>query len=525
MILTRAELLSYTGSLKTITQLARAELTDDLAKIVSSTTDADAIHAALDTLTPALIQKYGKAAGSASTQLWNYIYEHDTGAYGNAVVYMNTYEEYAKAMAIDSNYAFSEGDDTDTDKATSFVADTMIHNILGSARSTMTQNSVYSAAHGTTTKYARVPQGAYTCAFCLMLASRGFVYASEESAGEFDQYHKECVLGDTMVSGPELKLALRRQYEGTVIDITTATGRKLSVTPNHPILTGSGWKSAGDVCVGDYLVCADGLHGEETGVPDDEKAEVRISDLFERPHVAVSSARGSMPTSAEYLDSKTSNKDVDVVGSDRILPGVLNSAFVKPPKHSPLRRTWRLLAAVSKSLNGSRPCDQLRARPLGPSYGFVGSSGLGKSLGVTHLGRSHESSGRTTTGFDAMLQQNTADYASSDMESVGDRKFAGPADIFVDNPGLCFDAVDSIVKRNFSGQVYNLHTTGHWFSANGIITHNCDCMVVPSFSDDSAVEGYNPDELYAMYHSARENASSTSTTDILHEMRAQYGVK
>lgn len=192
MILTRAELLSYTGSLKTITQLARAELTDDLAEIVSSTTDADAIHAALDTLTPALIQKYGQAAGSASTQLWNYIYEHDTGAYGNAVVYMNTYTEYAKAMAIDSNYAFSDGDDTDTDKATSFVADTMIHNILGSARSTMTQNSVYAAAHGTTTKYARVPQGAYTCAFCLMLASRGFVYASEESAGEFDTFHRCC---------------------------------------------------------------------------------------------------------------------------------------------------------------------------------------------------------------------------------------------------------------------------------------------------------------------------------------------
>lgn len=124
-----------------------------------------------------------------------------------------------------------------------------------------------------------------------------------------------------------------------------------------------------------------------------------------------------------------------------------------------------------------------------------------------------------------MLQQNAADYVSADIEGVGDCKLASSADIFVDNPGLCFDAVDSTVKRNFSGQVYNLHTTGHWFSANGIITHNCDCMVVPSFSDDSAVEGYNPDELYAMYHSARENASSTSMTDVLHEMRAQYGVK
>jgi hypothetical protein len=40
--------------------------------------------------------------------------------------------------------------------------------------------------------FARVPSGATTCPFCLMLASRGFVYLSKESAGEFDQYHRHC---------------------------------------------------------------------------------------------------------------------------------------------------------------------------------------------------------------------------------------------------------------------------------------------------------------------------------------------
>lgn len=40
--------------------------------------------------------------------------------------------------------------------------------------------------------FARVPVGATTCDFCIMLASRGFDYLSEESAGEFDQYHPNC---------------------------------------------------------------------------------------------------------------------------------------------------------------------------------------------------------------------------------------------------------------------------------------------------------------------------------------------
>jgi len=47
-----------------------------------------------------------------------------------------------------------------------------------------------SRTHGVT--FARVPQGATTCSFCMMLASRGFVYLTEESAGEFDKFHRHC---------------------------------------------------------------------------------------------------------------------------------------------------------------------------------------------------------------------------------------------------------------------------------------------------------------------------------------------
>lgn len=40
-------------------------------------------------------------------------------------------------------------------------------------------------------RYARVPQGP-SCGFCIMLASRGFVYLSEETAGAFNQWHNNC---------------------------------------------------------------------------------------------------------------------------------------------------------------------------------------------------------------------------------------------------------------------------------------------------------------------------------------------
>ena len=40
-------------------------------------------------------------------------------------------------------------------------------------------------------RFARVPNGP-SCGFCIMLASRGFVYASAETAGEFKKYHDSC---------------------------------------------------------------------------------------------------------------------------------------------------------------------------------------------------------------------------------------------------------------------------------------------------------------------------------------------
>lgn len=41
-------------------------------------------------------------------------------------------------------------------------------------------------------KYARVPTGTETCKFCIMLASRGFVYHSEKTAGGDGHYHSNC---------------------------------------------------------------------------------------------------------------------------------------------------------------------------------------------------------------------------------------------------------------------------------------------------------------------------------------------
>lgn len=71
------------------------------------------------------------------------------------------------------------------DDAQQFIGD-----MISAALRSQTQRSI--RRDPTNPRWARVPQGK-SCAFCTMLASRGFAYTSEEAAGgEGNKYHDDC---------------------------------------------------------------------------------------------------------------------------------------------------------------------------------------------------------------------------------------------------------------------------------------------------------------------------------------------
>lgn len=61
---------------------------------------------------------------------------------------------------------------------------------MKSVNKTVLKNAKRDKAKGV--MFARVTSGLNTCAFCLMLASRGAVYQTRKSAGEFDHWHRHC---------------------------------------------------------------------------------------------------------------------------------------------------------------------------------------------------------------------------------------------------------------------------------------------------------------------------------------------
>jgi hypothetical protein len=46
--------------------------------------------------------------------------------------------------------------------------------------------------------------------------------------------------------------------------------------------------------------------------------------------------------------------------------------------------------------------------------------------------------------------------------------------------------IDSLVFSEFEGHVYNLETKDGFYLANGLISHNCRCQLVPKIKDDWA---------------------------------------
>src|ERR1700685_2149530 len=65
----------------------------------------------------------------------------------------------------------------------------------------------------------------------------------------------DCVVGETLVDSPsEIQRAYGRPYSGQLVTITTASGKKLTGTPNHPILTDRGWIGLGLLSEGGYVL-------------------------------------------------------------------------------------------------------------------------------------------------------------------------------------------------------------------------------------------------------------------------------
>ncbi|QAB17124.1 hypothetical protein Leucomu_03585 [Leucobacter muris] len=177
--------MSAIGKLSRSQQSAARMAKDQLTKFwgLYGNLPAEELRDALLTFVPALGERYGDLAAAAAADWYEETVLAATGKPGAAVLAEVESDALVEAVrwAADDLY---HGDPVDTWRK---LEKSLQRHVKNASRGTVQRSATRSGV-----AFARVPSGARTCAFCEMLASRGFVYGSAELAGSIHRYHDEC---------------------------------------------------------------------------------------------------------------------------------------------------------------------------------------------------------------------------------------------------------------------------------------------------------------------------------------------
>lgn len=214
MQLSRTRFNQYVRALSNTSTLAQNELWQLLQNV-----NPDSPYDARDFLllaVPTITNKYGNISALVASEYYDEIRSLAKTPYP----YTSTLAETVSIEQVESSvrYASRHLFNGNKQAAMDYLNGVIDKYVKQPARDTIALNSSRDPAKP---KFARVPTGSKTCAWCLMLAGRGFVYSSAKSAGKLGQYHKACdcqpvpSFGDDRLKGYDPK-ALEEMYEKAI---------------------------------------------------------------------------------------------------------------------------------------------------------------------------------------------------------------------------------------------------------------------------------------------------------------------
>lgn len=367
---------------------------------------------------------------------------------------------------------------------------------------------------------------------CDDAADAGVVGIDEEFVDGIDAppAHPNCCLPGTVVA-PAGRIAAHfaRSYKGEVVDIGTARSR-LSVTPNHPVLTRRGWVAAGALEIGDRILeCLDPAAALAAVDPDNDDVPTRIEEVARALLMAGGVASRSMPSTAEaFHGDGMSDGEVDVVWAASALELDRETGLLKKRVHSLLGFGHRGRRAFPVEC---RPAE-LVERDRAPANSVMGSgdarqsdlrrqSGVDEKMALAAVANSQvvaleDVPERRAVAADALgkidgrLAGHVACVNGGDIglleAAPSGVDIAGAAnlnsllgqksldDLVRDGqlPGQGADRLAGLVtsaeitqltRRHFEGTVHNVSTRYGWYFADGIAVHNCVCDILPVLDD------------------------------------------
>ncbi|WIE65947.1 hypothetical protein DEI99_005255 [Curtobacterium sp. MCLR17_036] len=180
---TRADVDTLRDAGQGVVTLARRDLQSFWSSL--DLTRPEAARDELLEFVPQLVREYGDVAATVAAEWYEQVRYEQAGAYNATTVNTTNVEQIRAGVRANAGQLF-----TDTpDVMLALLSGGVQRYVLASQRGTIARNVQLDPSKP---RFARVPTGAKTCAWCTLLASRGFVYLTAQTAGVSDHYHSEC---------------------------------------------------------------------------------------------------------------------------------------------------------------------------------------------------------------------------------------------------------------------------------------------------------------------------------------------
>jgi len=291
-----------------------------------------------------------------------------------------------------------------------------------------------------------------------------------------------CFVGETQIaSDSDIVRSYKHRYDGNLIKVETARGVNFTCTPNHPILTPSGWVVAASLNNGDNLLVATIGDGEiSRRNPYINHIHPRMDALHELFYVVFGKRTCNLGVNF-HGDVPTTN--VEIVTKKWLLWGNRNPGISE-------RINELLLKCANESFMGKRPFMKHIWSICKPPLRIISSLRKSPALFRGSLSHAVVHGFGKIPGGDPSVTQNTVNDLTAESK-IRSELFSGfTSEVSVDK------VVNVKVIPSGSTHVYNLQTeNGYYFvnssiaqnkgKCNGIfaIAHNCRCTLIAAIKD------------------------------------------
>lgn len=282
--------------------------------------------------------------------------------------------------------------------------------------------------------------------------------------------------------------ASKCSYRGPAITIRTAKGHSTTVSPEHPVLTRAGWRTAKSLRASDYVFSPRPAAAVEPGIGTHTQIN-HMPSTVENEFVTLKSVGSSrlIPSAGHDFndDRKFLQGEINVVITDDCLLPVPDAHVIKETGEvdfmganmsgvGEIGHRSEPLGAISVDLpfavaGALTNCDSSSLKPA--PNGYIGGIENGRDLLAGHSTFVH--------GYDLVGVQpdSGSEVVSKFSEVVADGRVGDsqdPGTVALGTPfGIEADQVVSVECVEFSGQAYDFQTVSGVYSVNSIILHNC----------------------------------------------------